>query len=256
MDSMKRGFSLVELSIVLVILGLMAGGVMAGRSIIRGAELRSIATDFERYALASQAFVDKFQAMPGDMENATSYWGAIHVTPATCITLPSPNKKATCNGTGDGLINPGTFYAPDGYERYQYWLHLSNAGLIEGNYTGLTANAGAFGNDPGTNVPKSRIRGGWSVFSNVFDYSSGNAEWFPRKYNHPFLLSMSGSSLTPSELWSLDSKLDDGKATYGRVFAFKRTGSFWPNCATSDTMTADYNVTLESKVCGFNGGFQ
>ena len=62
----QPGFSLVELSIVLVILGLLTGGILAGQSLIRAAELRSISTDYSRYIAAVQAFRDKYFALPGD----------------------------------------------------------------------------------------------------------------------------------------------------------------------------------------------
>lgn len=60
--SRKRGFSLVELSIVLVILGLLTGGILAGQSLIRAAELRAVSTEYSRYATAVQSFRDKYFA--------------------------------------------------------------------------------------------------------------------------------------------------------------------------------------------------
>jgi prepilin-type N-terminal cleavage/methylation domain-containing protein len=69
----QRGFSLVELSIVLVILGLLTGGILAGQSLIRAAELRSITTQFNQYVSATQSFRDKYMALPGDMPNATRF---------------------------------------------------------------------------------------------------------------------------------------------------------------------------------------
>jgi prepilin-type N-terminal cleavage/methylation domain-containing protein len=70
-----RGFTLVELSIVLVILGLLAGGVLAGQGLIRAAELRSITTDQQRFLIAIRAFRDQYRSLPGDMPNATLVWG-------------------------------------------------------------------------------------------------------------------------------------------------------------------------------------
>ena len=66
-------FSLVELSIVLVILGLLVGGVLSGQSLIRAAELRSVTTEYSRYTTAISSFRDKYFALPGDMSNATSF---------------------------------------------------------------------------------------------------------------------------------------------------------------------------------------
>ncbi|PZP83692.1 MAG: type II secretion system protein, partial [Azospirillum brasilense] len=60
--SPTHGFSLVELSIVLVILGLLTGGILGGQSLIRAAELRTISTDANRYITAAQTFRDKYFA--------------------------------------------------------------------------------------------------------------------------------------------------------------------------------------------------
>ncbi|PZU43073.1 MAG: prepilin-type cleavage/methylation domain-containing protein, partial [Sphingomonas sp.] len=65
-----HGFSLVELSIVLVILGLLTGGILGGQSLIRAAEIRSIGVDFNRFSTATYTFRDKYMGLPGDITNA------------------------------------------------------------------------------------------------------------------------------------------------------------------------------------------
>ena len=77
----RYGFSLVELSIVLVILGLLVGGVLTGQSLIRAAELRSVSTEYSRYVASVHTFRDKYFALPGDMTNATQFWGTAAVLP-------------------------------------------------------------------------------------------------------------------------------------------------------------------------------
>lgn len=72
----RQAFSLVELSIVLVILGLLVGGILAGQSLIKASELRKIGADFTRYESAINAFRDKYFFYPGDLPNATQLWGA------------------------------------------------------------------------------------------------------------------------------------------------------------------------------------
>ena len=72
---MRAAFSLVELSIVLVILGLLTGGILTGQNLIRAAELRSVVTEFQTYQTAVMTFRDKYFALPGDMTNATDFWG-------------------------------------------------------------------------------------------------------------------------------------------------------------------------------------
>ena len=244
------GFSLIELAIVLVILGLLVGGIMSGQSLIRAAELHSYYTNYEAYKSAVINFQEKYGSLPGDMPDATAYWGAINTTHATCITTPSPDGVRTCNGNGDGYINVTTYLSPDGYERFHFWVHLAAAGLVEGSYSGVSNIAGTLETTPGVNVPKL----GWQPVSMVADYTANtDTERFPRKMNFIVVMGQRIFTLTPQELWAIDTKLDDGKPATGKVFTFKATGTWMPNCATNDTLAAEYNVTLSSKVCFFLG---
>mgnify|MGYP000373149386 CR=1 FL=1 len=78
----QSGFTLIELSVVLVIVGLLIGGLLSGQTLIRAAEIRSIATQFTVFNTSAQNFRMKYKAIPGDMTNATTYWGAAHATPS------------------------------------------------------------------------------------------------------------------------------------------------------------------------------
>lgn len=82
---MKHGFSLVELSIVLVILGLLTGGILAGQSLIRAAELRSVSTEQSRWVTAANSFRDKYFALPGDFRDATKFWN-LQVSGSGCTS--------------------------------------------------------------------------------------------------------------------------------------------------------------------------
>ena len=73
----QLAFSLVELSIVLVILGLLVGGILSGQSLIRAATLRSFVKQHEQHYTAVMSFRDKYSQLPGDMNNATQFWGAV-----------------------------------------------------------------------------------------------------------------------------------------------------------------------------------
>ncbi|MFZ4541492.1 MAG: type II secretion system protein [Rickettsiales bacterium] len=131
MSKTSSGFSLVELSIVLVILGLLVGGILSGQSLIRAAELRAVSTEYSRYVTAVQTFRDKYFQLPGDMNSATTFWGTAAVGAACATTIGSGTQ--TCNGNGDGWLDNGYV---NSNENFRYWQHLANAGLIEGAYTG------------------------------------------------------------------------------------------------------------------------
>lgn len=246
---MLRGFSLVELSIVLVILGLLTGGILAGQSLVRASELRAVTSEYQRYVTAVGSFRDKYFALPGDMTNAQSFWGVAHATPATCVTTAS-TSALTCNGNGDGIILAST----GSQEIFRFWQHLANAGLIEGSYSGVTANAGIGPNlGDSTNSPRSRMTNGlWYVYN--WGNVSGNALFFTNQYDNVFAFGAPGGSswpntvlLKPEELWNLDTKLDDGKPQSGKIIA-----NPWPTCTTAASATdsaAAYLLSSSTPLC-------
>jgi len=241
MNNMRpyAGFSLVELSIVLVILGLLTGGILGGQSLIRAAELRSVSNDFARYSTAVYTFRDKYFQLPGDMNNATAFWGTLagDGTNTTCQNTAA-TAAPTCNGNGDGRIFISV--VATGYdERWRSWQHLANAGLVEGNYTGLESST--------TNrQPKGKISA--SVFDLVYESPDTNLYAAGTKANVN-TIAMYGALLPPEEAWNIDTKLDDGSPVYGRVWANKRTSAVAPNCVTSDADNATYDFTNKSKLC-------
>jgi prepilin-type N-terminal cleavage/methylation domain-containing protein len=246
-EAPRSGFSLLELSIVLVIIGLLAGGVMVGQDLVRQAELRTITTDLQKYLTAINAFKNKYQAFPGDMRNAQSYWGVAHATPATCITTVSAGTE-TCNGNADSILLTST----GSNEVFRFWQHLSNASLIEGSYTGVAGSGGNSDATIGVNVPEARISGsGWSAHnwgtqsgSSAFDGFYGNYLVFGAKLT----TQLTGSAiLTPAEMFSIDAKMDDGKPGMGKIVPRN-----FANCSAataSNQLTVDYALTINSSQC-------
>ena len=251
----KHGFSLVELSIVLVILGLLTGGILAGQNLIRAAELRSVSAQFQSYITATNTFRDKYFAIPGDMRNATAFWGAAHATPATCLTAAGTGTQ-TCNGDGNGQLAVGGGANRYG-EVFTFWQHLSSAGLVEGAYTGRAGSSSAYHTTAGTNSPAGKLAssmwftqyfGTYSGHANVFDGELGNVLYLG------VLLAAAGNNnagpvFTPEEAWNIDTKMDDGQPAFGQVMGTKNTNPLTPNCTTSDTSSSEYNVSNVSKLC-------
>ncbi len=236
----NRGFSIAELSVVLVILGLLAGGVLSGRHLIRAAEVRSVAEDLERYATATYAFEDKYLALPGDMDNATTYWGKdMAVCPGDSGGAKVPG---TCNGDGNQAV----------HETWQFWKQLALAGLIPGSYTGKFDPTYSHGN-PGKNAPASRIRK--AVFS-VFSWdNTGNAADpynFAVDYgNHfGFWVGSTLQAVSPQEIWNIDTKIDDGLPARGKLINI-----FYADCTTAVDATsfdAQYKpISDKAFLCSF-----
>ncbi len=121
MKHLQSGFTLVEIAIVLVIIGLLLGGAMKGQELIHSAKAKSVASDFRNTATMIAAYQDRFRAMPGDDRAATS-----HFTGTT---------NGNGNGTIDGIWNSASTSSSDGSpaESTYVWQHLRLANLAQGS---------------------------------------------------------------------------------------------------------------------------
>jgi hypothetical protein len=146
-------------------------------------------------------------------------------------------------------------------ERFLFWKHLANAGLIEGSYTGRTNSATSFDIVGGTNVPRSKLSNGYYDTWAVNQTFSGNAIYFDGNYNMNALLLYGPSTnaysiLKPEEAWNIDNKVDDGRPAYGKVISYKSTSTIWTGCTTTAVApTAEYALTSTSNTCGLYWGF-
>lgn len=229
----KNAFSLVELSIVLVILGLLVGGILAGQSLIRASELRAVSTESQRYQTALSAFRDKYFAIAGDFNNASGLgWGSY-------------------NGDGDGQVemttNASSLTAMN--EISGVWIQLASAGLIEGQYTGIAATSTSTATmTAGTNSPRSKMsNGGWNLVylggvssgTPYYNGSYSNALTFNSNYAGNVVTStgtgptVSQGVMKAEEAWNVDTKMDDGKPDTGTVFSFKSQDAATTGCANA-----------------------
>ncbi|MDR0701880.1 MAG: prepilin-type N-terminal cleavage/methylation domain-containing protein [Azoarcus sp.] len=117
----QTGFTLVEISIVLVIIGLLLGGVLKGQELIDSAKAKNLAQDFRTVPMLINAYQDKFRALPGDDSRAIA-----HVCPAT---------DAACTVNGDANGNIGGNWndeTADATEAIYFWQHIRLANLATG----------------------------------------------------------------------------------------------------------------------------
>ncbi len=251
---MKHAFSLVELSIVLVILGLLVGGILAGQSLIRASELRAVGTEYQRWITASYAFRDKYFAIPGDFADATRFWGRLSTTSCTTNSGAALASPGACDGNANGTITGGGA-AGASTEVMQFWRHLANAGLIEGSYAGVNGAAGANDSTIGVNIPGSKLgSAGWSLYpigiqsgsGSYFDMDHGNTLFFGRVIPGAFT---SDYALKPEEAWNIDTKLDDGKPGRGRIIAYRYITCTDAGAGNSASLDANYLLTSSSIVC-------
>ena len=229
----KSGFTLIELSIVLVIIGLIIGGILGGQELIRQGELQTVLSDANKYKVALNTFRLKYNAFPGDMADATSYWGK---DSAQCNGQSgSVATPGTCNGNGNGFIDNG-ITASTTAEIFRAWQQLSLAGIIPGTYTGNAGPLSSGGNDYiyGTNSPVSRIAGaGWGIaYADFTAYP--NSSVFQRDYRSWLTIGndddvlADAPFLTSADALGLDKKADDGKPATGLIQA-----TYVPTCTTA-----------------------
>ncbi len=94
LKSTKKGFSLLELSIVIAIIGLIIAGITAGASLVKSAQLRSVTSEYDQIVSAMNSFKLRYDAYPGDFIDANSYWAGCN----------SGASASDCNGDGDKSI--------------------------------------------------------------------------------------------------------------------------------------------------------
>lgn len=112
----QKGFTLIELAIVLVIIGLLLGGVLKGQELINSAKVKNMSTDLKNIQVYIYGYQDKFKALPGDDKAPDVHVGA----------------AAATKGNGNGEID-GAWSATSATESYYFWEHVRRSGLASGS---------------------------------------------------------------------------------------------------------------------------
>jgi len=198
----QTGFTLVEIAIVLVIIGLLLGGILKGQEMITQAKIKNAINDFNGVTVAVTSYQDRYRALPGDDPNADTRW-----------TIQAPAK-----GNGDGVI-AGKYNAtvagaaPAAAEESNlFWQHLRIAGFVPG----LTTGAGS-----GTQPPNAA--GGMVGVQSAVNPGVGLG--FTG-------LTMCSSNLPDKVASAIDSQIDDSNSATGQVRA-QLQGSANPDLGTT-----------------------
>jgi prepilin-type N-terminal cleavage/methylation domain-containing protein len=225
MKNQQGGFTLIEIAIVLVIIGLLLGGVLKGQELITSARVRNMISQQDGIKAAYFGFLDRYRALPGDYSAAV---GNI--------------KDVTKAGDGNGQIELAN--AAGVAEYTLVWNHLSKAGFINGSYE----------YDDGTvkdaTTPKNPYAGYLQL---IYDNNYGekpNDAATPKRHNLK-----TGNQVPVNILAEVDRKIDDGNP-YTGAFQFSTyagPGGAKPDpakCVTGSGATATWNVTGEENNCG------
>ena len=252
--SNKRGFTLVEISIGLVIIGLLIAGIVTGKSMIEAAELRGLLSQIDKIDTAVNSFKTKYNCLPGDCLVATNFF------PSGGCPNGNSDPTTTCNGDGGGYINhnSGTSNTPQRREHFKFWQHLAMAGLIEGQYSGI-GGADSFDRHAiiGTNVPATPISGlGISIYhhlptSTSWSVVNGEDRGVGTHIIHigaerPAQITSMGK-LTVAQSRSVDEKIDNGLAISGKVGVYVGTASLnTQDCTTGASSSYVYSSDQEA----------
>jgi prepilin-type N-terminal cleavage/methylation domain-containing protein len=220
----STGFTLIELSIVLVIIGLLVGGVLVGQDLIRAAYIRAQITQIEKFNTAKNTFYGKYQALPGDMNNqvAQTYGfaarGSLEGQGDGNGILEARNNASQCFG----FLQSG--------ETLMFWVDLSQVGLIEGGFT--TATATGFPTATAVTMPQylPAAKIGGNNYVNVWSggWSNGTCGVAGDGSNYftvsQFLSINVGNptqyvGMSVAQAYNIDKKVDDGYPQSGNVIA-------------------------------------
>ncbi|MFI4983914.1 MAG: type II secretion system protein [Rickettsiales bacterium] len=254
-----RGFTLVELSIVIVIIGFLVAGIAVGANMIKQSQIRSVITDLQSYQSAYNSFVAKYNAVPGDMLTASAFWPTLAVCATTATT--------DCNGNGDGIIQTTEVIPSDEVRPALKVLSLS--GFISSGIQVVPAQGATTALSPGLNAPSSKLTGtGYFIAQGItpsntsatmptstatgFFTAATNAVFFGKE-DSAKIDNLVFSALAPQDAYGVDQKIDDGAssgtnltgANSGRLMAIDGADVASGQCAT----TGVYLVTNTSEGC-------
>ncbi|MCP4232780.1 MAG: prepilin-type N-terminal cleavage/methylation domain-containing protein [Aestuariibacter sp.] len=208
LQAKQKGFTLVEIAIVLVIVGLLIGGVLKGQEMITNAKLKRIESDNAGMTAALFSYQDRYLALPGDDIGAGARFDAYNLL------------AATANGDGDGLIGLGTdwddaavAWAAGTGENRKFFSHLRAAGLIAGGAEE-------------TNLPINAYGGNIGVQDGSLDISG-----------HVIIFGVINGEIAQI----LENQLDDGDPDSGKIQATVIADSMDANAANA---TTDYSSAL------------
>jgi prepilin-type N-terminal cleavage/methylation domain-containing protein len=255
---LQRGFTLVELAVVLTIVALLIGGVLKGKEVITNARITSTIAQEKTYEAAQKNFEDVYQALPGDMPSASERVKGIALY-----------KKAYDGGDGDGILGDENWIAAgcspqagvNGSvfdETTQYWGHLYQAGLISGITAPGTASNENLG--VGKTHPRASLSGvfvagysqggvglpGWPLLAGGgYALPKGVVLAILRSYNSTPGYTENEQPMTAAQVAQIDRRIDDGKPTSGFVVYYGMDGAA-DACVYNQEYTDDNN----GKNCG------
>lgn len=246
----ESGFTLVELAIVMIIIGLLIGGILKGQELINNARVSSTVAQVKAIESGISGFRDKYATVPGDFTNNTATARLPGCTSTLCIV--NGNGDGSISTSGAATFDPGAVLVT-GTESAASFVQLAAAGLIGG--VSASANNIAQANTPAN--PSTPLGGFWVLGSSTGALATG----LVGPTNIPATILQSGTyvalvttpgtaagpaPLTPVQAANIDRKLDDGGPNTGIVRA---TGAA-AGCADVAGIAGIYREAQPGTLCG------
>jgi prepilin-type N-terminal cleavage/methylation domain-containing protein len=216
----QRGFTLVEIAIVLVIIGLLLGGILKGQELITSARVRNIADQNSGVQAAYFGFIDRYRQIPGDMAPVAAC-DAIGTALTGC-------PGAGIGGNGNGRLDSQDDAAAAGAdvqfgEASALWSQLSSAGFIQGNYVGGAASAATY---QAQNIAPINAFNGYIMLTRTSQYQPAGGS--------VRLAMVLGKNIPVNVMRELDVKIDDGLPDSGVLRITVNNGGTLGDVATSN----------------------
>ena len=232
MPSRQHGFTLVEIAIVLVMIGLLLGGILKGQDLIDGARVRNLADMNAGVQAAYYGFIDRYRQVPGDMTAAAA---------ATAIG----DTAITVGGDADGRID-----AADWGESSAAWVHMTRAGLLQGSYDGGATSATRY---RATTMAPQNAFNGYMLLGQTRDYSTTAGA--PTAAQGVRLGLVLGDNIPVGIARELDLKIDDQRPLTGALRFTGTTTFSHPGVSEATTLcmanatTNEYDVAGDAQSC-------
>jgi|JI102314A1RNA_FD_contig_121_183464_length_851_multi_3_in_0_out_0_1 prepilin-type N-terminal cleavage/methylation domain-containing protein len=258
-NTKRNGFTLIELSIVIVIIGFLVAGIAVGTNMIKQAELRSVITDLQQNQTAYNNFIGRFNQVPGDMPTASAFWPSTDVNNNKSCASTAEN----CNGNGDSLIK---WDAGITDEELKAWKHLSLAGMIGAGIIQIpNSHDGTI--TVGDKSPTSRITGAGYIMAGDQIGDDTFSPWDDLRTNAVFIgkpvagNSLMNGALNPESAFNIDQKIDDGiivnisgtryfkGATTGNVRVLTAQDAALAGDVCFNNANLDYNMQETTDAC-------
>ena len=232
MPRRQHGFTLVEIAIVLVIVGLLLGGILKGRELIDGARVRNLADMNAGVQAAYYGFLDRYRQVPGDMT-------------ATAAASTLGDAAITAGGNANGRIDAGNWQ-----EASALWVHLTRAGLLQGSYDGGATSATRY--RAATVAPQNAFNG-YMLLGQTRDYSTPAGA--PTATQAVRLGLVLGDNIPVGIARELDLKIDDQRPLTGALrftgtttVSHRGVSEATTSCMTSATTNA-YDIAGDPQHC-------